>query len=117
MKGAKNLISLSFLKREKCRGNSLLLKFFRYVTWFDQRRSRRPCKQGSIEENSRRFIVKGTTKFYYIYHSRVVIIFLSVGLYKSVFSTNSYVNLGFCLSVFWFIMFLYLSLFIFLVMF
>ena len=39
--------------------NSFLLKFFCYVTWFDQRRNRKACKGGSTEDNSIRFIVKG----------------------------------------------------------
>ena len=47
-----------FLSHESVVGlNSLLMKFFYYVTWFDQRRNRRSCKQGSLEENSKRFIV------------------------------------------------------------
>ena len=40
--------------------NNLSLKLFRYVMWFDQRQNRRPCKRGSIEDNSKGFIVKIT---------------------------------------------------------
>ena len=38
--------------------NSILLKLFCYVAWFDLRQNWRPSKQGSIEDNSKRFIVK-----------------------------------------------------------
>ena len=43
-----------------------------------------------------------------MYYSRVVIILFGTGLYKSVFSTYFFGKLGFCSSVFWFFMFLYL---------
>ena len=45
-------------------------------------------------------IVKGATKLYFMYCFRVVIILFSPGLYKSVFSGYSLVNLVFRLFVF-----------------
>ena len=42
---------------------------------------------------------KGATKLYSIHYSRVVIILLSTGLYKSEFSTDSFETLFFCVSV------------------
>ena len=42
---------------------------------------------------------------YFMYYSRVVIIFFSTGLEKSAFSTYSF---GFCLSMFYFFVFLFL---------
>ena len=38
--------------------NEIMLKFFCYVTWFDQRQNWRPCKRGSTEHNSKIFVVK-----------------------------------------------------------
>ena len=38
--------------------NSLMLKFFCHVTWFDQRQNWRPCKRGSMEHDPKRFVVK-----------------------------------------------------------
>ena len=43
-----------------------------------------------------------------MYYSRVAIILFGRGLFKSVFSTYFFGKLGFCSSVFWFFMFLYL---------
>ena len=43
---------------------------------------------------------KGAAKLHFLYYSRVVIILFSKGLCKSVFSTYSFVNLGYCLAVF-----------------
>ena len=37
----------------------ILFKFFCFVTWCNQRESRRPRKLGSIEDHSKRFIVEG----------------------------------------------------------
>ena len=43
------------------------------------------------------------TKLYFMYYLCVVIIFLSTGSCKSVFSISSFVKLGFRVSVFWFL--------------
>ena len=47
-------------------------------------------------------------KLYFMHYSCVVIILFGTGLHKSVFSAYFFGKLGFCLSVFWFFMFLYL---------
>ena len=49
------------------------------------------------------FKLKGATKFYFMYYSRVVIILFSTGLYKSAFSTCSFGKTSFssfCVLVF-----------------
>ena len=44
--------------------------------------------------------LKGATKLYFMYYSGVVIVLISMGLYKSAFLPTCLVKLGFCLSVF-----------------
>ena len=51
---------------------------------------------------------EGATKLYFIHCLHVFIVLFSTGLYKSAFSTYTFGNLGFCSSIFWFFMFLYL---------
>ena len=52
--------------------------------------------------------VIGATKLYFMYYSRVVIVFFSTGLEKSAFSAYSF---GFCISMFHFFVFLFLCYF------
>ena len=47
---------------------------------------------------------------YFLHYSRVIMVLFSTSLYKPVFSTYHFMNLGFCLSVFWFFV-LYLWIF------
>ena len=56
---------------------------------------------------------KEAKKLYFMHYPCVVIILFSVGLCKSAFCSYSHVKQGLCLFVFWFFVFLYLSLFIF----
>ena len=57
-------------------------------------------------------VVKGATKLYFMQFLRVVIVLFGKGLYKSSFSTQIFmIKLGFLLSVFSFLMLLFLKVF------
>ena len=51
---------------------------------------------------------KGATKLYFMHDLHVVIFLFSTDLFKSAFYTYLFGKLGFCFSLFWLFMFLYL---------
>ena len=80
-----------------------------YYVLFPEGRQKKVSAHGLyviIQSNPLNITFKGSTKLYFIHYLHVVIVLFSTGLYKSVFSVYSFGKLTFCLSMFWFFMFL-----------